>query len=167
MANSNAVHIEGVLTITPSKITEPRQVRQVSANDPIGLGLFGQCLHVVLYYKSSQEDSGWLHAGWMKESLARALLDQPMISGRLRRRDIAGDDDLDQQIHHELEIVSNDSGARLIEARIPITLSEFLDSKTRETAEAELVFWKDIDEQSPQFCPLFFVQVTYIREHFM
>lgn len=162
MAKSNVVHVEGVQTVTPSKITEPRQVRQVSANDPIGLGLFGQCLHVVLYYnKASEEDSGWLHAGWMKEySLNMALLDQPIISGRLRRRDI-GDDDPDRQPQHaELEIVSNDSGARLIEARIPITLSEFFNSKTRQVAEAELVFWKDIDEQNPQFCPLFFVQVT-------
>ncbi|KAF3448262.1 hypothetical protein FNV43_RR08975 [Rhamnella rubrinervis] len=163
MAKPNVVHIEGVLTITPSKITEPRQVRQVSANDPIGLDLFGQCLHVVLYYKkASQEDSGWLQAGWMKESLARALADQPMISGRLCRRLDIVDDDLDQQPpqHDQLEIVSNDSGVRLMEARIPTTLSEFLDSKTRQVAEAELVFWKDIDEQNPQFCPLFFVQVT-------
>lgn len=168
MAKSNVVHIEGVQTIPPSKVTEPRQVRRVLGsatsddNKVLSGGVFGQCLHVLLYYeRASQEDSGWLHAGWMKESLSRALPDQPMISGRLRRRrDGVGLDDDQQQEHHvELEIVSNDSGVRLIEARISGTLSEFLDSKARQVAEAELVFWKDIDEQNPQFCPLFIVQV--------
>ncbi|XP_015902010.3 hydroxycinnamoyltransferase [Ziziphus jujuba] len=159
MVKSNVVpklYIEGVQTIPPVKITEPRQVRRVltADDDPIGLGLFGHCLHVVLYYnKAAKEDSGWFHAGWMKESLARILPDQPMIAGRLRRGDV--DDD-----HQELEVVSNDGGVRFIEARVPVTLSEFLDSKSRQDAETELVFWKDIDEQNHQFCPLFYVQVT-------
>ncbi|KAA3476088.1 taxadien-5-alpha-ol O-acetyltransferase-like [Gossypium australe] len=85
------------------------------------------------------------------ESLGRALLEQPIISGRLQKRD---------RNDGELEIVSNDSGIRIIEAMIQTTFSEFLDLKQREEAEAQLIFWNDIDEHNPQFSPLFYVQVT-------
>uniref|UniRef100_A0A5B7BXR7 Putative anthranilate N-benzoyltransferase protein 3 n=1 Tax=Davidia involucrata TaxID=16924 RepID=A0A5B7BXR7_DAVIN len=145
--------IEAVLSVSPLKVTDPRRSCQVSATDSGGSGIFWSCLHIIMYYeKASGEDSGWLVAGWMKESLGRALMEQPMLAGRLRR---GGDDG-------GLEIVSNDSGVRLLEARIPKTLSEFLDlrKKKKEDAEAELVIWKDGDEQNPQFCPLFYVQVT-------
>ncbi|KAA8522176.1 hypothetical protein F0562_012849 [Nyssa sinensis] len=145
--------IEAVQSVTPMKVTDPRWSRQVSVTDSHGSDIFWRCLHIILYYeKGSGEDSGWLVAGWMKESLGRALVEQPMLAGRLRRVE-EGDD-------RELEIVSNDSGVRLFEARISKTLSEFLDLKEKEDAEAELVFWKDVDEQYPQFCPLFYVQVT-------
>lgn len=118
----------------------------------------GGCLNILLYYnKASEEDSGWLHAGWIKESLGRALLEQPLFSGRLTRQT---DDDrvCDDK---RLEIVSNDSGVRLVEARMPFTLSEFLDSKTRPEAEAELVYWRDVDGEDPKFCPLFYLQVGF------
>lgn len=152
--------IEGIQTVTPMMITEPRQTRQVlAAGDDhvlVGPGIFQRCLNMVQYYKKEkEEDSGWLVAGWIKESLGRALLVQPMVCGRLRKGGEANDG--------ELEIVSNDSGIRLIEARIQMNLSEFLDLKQREEAEAQLVFWKDIDEQNPQFSPLFYVQVILHR----
>ncbi|XVE57581.1 hypothetical protein DITRI_Ditri04bG0101500 [Diplodiscus trichospermus] len=146
------VSIEGIQTVTPMKITEPRQTRQVLVGKLVGSGIFQRCLNVVHYYrKEKEEDSGWLVAGWIKETLGRALLEQPMICGRLRKG---------ERNDGELEIVSNDCGIRLIEARIQMNLSEFLDLKQREDAEAQLVFWKDIDEQNPQFSPLFYVQVT-------
>ncbi|XP_031251251.1 spermidine hydroxycinnamoyl transferase [Pistacia vera] len=145
------LQIESVQTVTPFKETDPRQRRQVLVTDPVGSGIFRRCFNILLYYKKVVEDeSGWIVAGWMKESIARALVHQPLLSGRLRR----GEDG-----HAGLELVSNDSGLRLIEAGIPMTLSEFLDKKSRDD-EAELVFWKDIDEQNPQFSPLFYVQVT-------
>ncbi|KAK1565077.1 hypothetical protein Q3G72_018194 [Acer saccharum] len=59
-----------------------------------------------------------------------------MLSGRLRRTS-------SEDIGDELEIVSNDSGVRLIETKIPITLSHFLDHQLKETSEeseAQLVF---------------------------
>jgi hypothetical protein len=136
-------------------MTDPRRSRQVSAMDgSVVSGIFRSCLHVVLYYKSvSEEDSGWLLAGWAMESLARALSEQqPLLAGRLRR----GEDG-----DGELEIVSNDNGVRLIEARIAVTLSSFLELlKENEEAEAQLICWPDIDEQSPHFSPLFYVQVS-------
>ncbi|XVF10904.1 hypothetical protein REPUB_Repub07fG0223500 [Reevesia pubescens] len=146
------VSIEGILTVTPMRITEPRQTRQVLAGELVGPGIFQRCLNMVQYYrKEKEEDSGWLVAGWLKESLSRALMEQPMICGRLRKG---------ERNDGELEIVSNDCGIRLIEAIFQMNLSEFLDFKQREEAEAQLVFWKDIDEQNPQFSPLFYVQVT-------
>ncbi|XWS49156.1 hypothetical protein CRYUN_Cryun13aG0139500 [Craigia yunnanensis] len=144
--------IEGIQSVTSMRITEPRQTRQVLAGELVGPGIFQRCLNMVQYYrKEKEEDSGWLVAGWIKESLGRALLEQPTICGRLRKG---------ERNDGALEIVSNDCGIRLIEARIQMNLSEFLDLKQREEAEAQLVFWKDIDEQNPQFSPLFYVQVT-------
>ncbi|KAK7850783.1 brassinosteroid-related acyltransferase 1 [Quercus suber] len=58
------------------------------------------------------------------------------------------------------QIVSNDGGVRLIETQVAVTLSVFLELKEKEEAEAQLVFWNDIDEHDPQFSPLFYVQVT-------
>ena len=143
--------IEGIQTVTPMRITEPRQTRQVLAGELVGPGIFQRCLNMVQYYRKEKEgDSGWLVAGWIRETLGRALLEQPMICGRLRKG---------ERNDGELEIVSNDSGIRLIEARIHMDLSEFLDLKQREETEPQLVFWKDIDEQNPQFSPMFYVQV--------
>ncbi|KAK0587056.1 hypothetical protein LWI29_016615 [Acer saccharum] len=151
------VEIEAVQTVTPVKPTDPRQTRQVLATDPVGSGIFRRCLNIVVYYKKVvEEDSGWIVAGWIKESLGRVLVDQPMLSGRLRRTS-------SEDIGDELEIVSNDSGVRLIETKIPITLSQFLDHHLKETSEeseAQLVFWNDVDDQNPQFSPLFYLQVT-------
>ncbi|RVW50751.1 hypothetical protein CK203_076838 [Vitis vinifera] len=112
-----------------------------------------EAVQTVMPAKSvTKEDSGWLVAGWIRESLGRALVEQPLLGGRLRR---VGDSE------GEFEIVSNDSGVRLMEARTSMALSEFLELKDWEAVEADqLVFWKDIDGQNPQFYPLFYVQVT-------
>ncbi|KAL4323233.1 hypothetical protein GQ457_11G022010 [Hibiscus cannabinus] len=157
MSNQSAtfvpkLSIEAIQTVTPMRITEPRQTRQVLAGDLVGPGILQRCLNMVQYYRKEREgDSGWLLAGWIKETLGIALMEQPMISGRLRKN---------EKNDGQLEIVSNDSGIRLIEASIQMNLSEFLESKQREDVEAQLVFWIDIDEQNPQFSPLFYVQVT-------
>ena len=148
------VEIEAVQTVTPVKQTDPRQTRRVLATDPVGSGIFRRCLNIVVYYKVVEEDSCWIVAGWFKESLGRVLADQPILGGRLRG---TSSEDIG-----ELEIVSNDSGVRLIEAKIPITLSQFLDHQSKEASEeseAQLVFWNDVDDQNPQFSPLFYLQV--------
>jgi hypothetical protein len=145
------VQIEGVQTVVPSKVTDPRETCLVSVEDPVSSDIFRGCLSIVLCYnKAVEEDSGWLVAGWIKESLGRALQDQPMLSGRLRRVEDG---------NGELEMVSNDTGVRLVEAKITMTLQEFLGLEEREKAEADLVFWMDIDEQNPQFSPVLYVQV--------
>lgn len=120
-------------------------------------------MNILLYYKKAcEEDCGWFQAGWIKESLGRALLEQPLFGGRLRRHT-----DHDQLADHNkrLEIVSNDSGVRLVEARMPLTLSEFLDSKTRQEEETELIYWKDVDGEDPNFSPLFYLQVSLLQDN--
>ncbi|KAE8693899.1 Kinase superfamily protein, putative isoform 2 [Hibiscus syriacus] len=146
------VSIEGILTVSPTRLIDPRQTRLVLTCDLVGSGILQRCFNVVQYYmKEKEEDSGWLVAGWFKETLARALLEQPMICGRLRKT---------ERNEGGLEIVSNDAGVILVEATIQMNLLEFLDLKPMEEAEAQLVFWKDIDEQNPQLSPLFYVQPT-------
>ncbi|KAG7955359.1 hypothetical protein I3843_11G066800 [Carya illinoinensis] len=151
------LYIEAVQTVSPMTVTDERRARKVLAMDDLLVsGIILKCrLHVLLYYNNaSEDDSGWFFAGWSRESLARALSEQqPLLAGRLRRVE-DGDG--------ELEIVSNDSGVRLIEARIAMTLSSFLElkGKEREETEAQLVSWTDVAEQNPQFSPLFYIQVT-------
>ncbi|KAF7138881.1 hypothetical protein RHSIM_Rhsim07G0118000 [Rhododendron simsii] len=141
--------IEAAQSVVPIKMTDPRLSRRVSVTDS---GIFQSWFHIIFYYnKVSGEDSGWSLAGWTKESLGRALHEQPMLGGRLRR---------EEESEGGLELVSNDCGIRLFEARISKTVAEFLDLEEREDAEAELLYWKDIDEENPQFSPLFYAQVT-------
>ncbi|XP_030524779.1 uncharacterized protein LOC115736986 [Rhodamnia argentea] len=150
---SSGVDYEAIQTVTAFTVTEPRLTQPVSAADPAGTWIFQKCFNVVLYYRTMVEgDTGWAFSGWVKDSLGRAFTERPLLCGRLRRGEGG--------CGGELEIVSNDSGARLIEARIGVTLDEFLGSERRADGEAELVHWKDIDMQDPQFCPLFYIQVT-------
>ncbi|RHN53792.1 putative rosmarinate synthase [Medicago truncatula] len=141
--------IVAVTSVSPAKITEPRQVCQILFNDETKRTIEG-CYQMVLYYeKVEEEDHDWSLTGWIVESLARALLDHPLLAGRVQKRDITG-----------LEIVSNDSGIRLLEAHYPTSLSEFLESNKNEhddDHEARLVFWNEIDGQFPLFSPLFYV----------
>ncbi|KAL0736718.1 hypothetical protein Bca4012_012928 [Brassica carinata] len=150
--------IAGVQSVMPVEVTQQREVRSISVEDPVGAGIFRRTLNIVTYYKQAGDggDRGWLVAGWIKESLGRALTKQPLLCGRLRRRRrTTGEED-------GLEVVANDSGVRLVEARFPASLPEFFEMVKRDKsgAEAETVFWRDIDEADPQFSPLFYVQVT-------
>ncbi|KAK2970434.1 hypothetical protein RJ640_000151 [Escallonia rubra] len=146
--------IEAVQSVAPTKPTDPRQSRFVSVAENMRSNIFQRRLHVVLYYKKAfEEDSGWFVTGWFKESLGNVMLEQPILAGRIQKGDAEG----------EYKVVSTDSGIRLVEARIAVNLSEFLDLKDKKEEEAHLVFWEDIDEQNPQFSPLFFVQVTNFK----
>ncbi|KAL5099033.1 hypothetical protein RYX36_003360 [Vicia faba] len=149
-----------VTSVSPVKITEPRQVCQIIFNDDEtsnqkihAIRKIQGCYHMVLYYENVEEEHhDWSLTGWIVESLARTLLNHPLLAGRIQKRDdLSG-----------FEIVSNDSGIRLLEAQSSATLSEFLESdkKDRDDHEVELVFWNEIDAQFPQFSPLFYVQVT-------
>ncbi|KAL0709010.1 hypothetical protein Bca4012_015988 [Brassica carinata] len=151
--------IAAIQTVPPVEVTKHRKVRSISVGDPLGAGIFQRTLNIVTYYKHAGDsgDRGWLVAGWMKESLGRALTEHPMIAGilRWRRKTTTADED-------GLEVVANDCGVRLVEARFPASLPEFFEMVKRDKsrAEAETVFWTDIDEVDPQFSPLFYVQVT-------
>ncbi|XP_061347682.1 acyltransferase GLAUCE-like [Gastrolobium bilobum] len=147
------LQIVALTSVAPLKVTESRRIRQVVGSDDhtIQPRTINGCYKIVLFYeKLNEEDRGWSMASWLVESLARALLEYPLLAGRLQRR--GGD--------MGLEIVCNDSGIRLLEARYPMTLLEFLDLNKKEHLEAELVFWKEIDDQFPEFSPLVYVQVT-------
>ncbi|KOM32535.1 hypothetical protein LR48_Vigan01g209100 [Vigna angularis] len=156
--NLPKLQIEAVLSVRPLKVSEPRRVRQVLMSDTDSImkikGIHG-CYQIVLYYESLNEEEGdKFLAGWIVESLGSALVEHPLLSGRLKRK---GSDE-DEAV---LEIVSNDSGIRLYEVRFPMVLSEFLSLRAeKEHLEAELVFWKEIDEHNPQFSPLFYVQAS-------
>ncbi|CAL0313715.1 unnamed protein product [Lupinus luteus] len=146
-------HIEAVLSVRPLKVTEPRQVRHVSVKNTNSKNISG-CYNIILYYqKLKEEEHGLFLVGWIVESLARVLLDYPLLAGRIQKKVENGD-------NMEFEIVSNDSGVRFYEARFPMNLSEFLGLSGKECFEGELVFWKEIDEHNPQFSPLFYIQVT-------
>ncbi|CAI9784449.1 unnamed protein product [Fraxinus pennsylvanica] len=148
--------VDAVQSVVPMKPTDPRESTRVVVSGSRSSTFFGMCFHIVMCYnKASDEDSGWVAAGWIKESLGRALSEQPLLAGRLRRHNDKGDEDL--------QIVSNDSGARLVEARIDMNLTDFLDSKAKKDAETKFVFWEDILDQNPEFCPLFYVQVTNFK----
>nr|GMD81290.1 protein ECERIFERUM 1-like [Ipomoea batatas] len=147
------LQIEAMQTVMPLKPTDPRHSRRVSVPEKHGPGSsFRRRLHMILCYnKASDDESGWIVAGWIKESLGRALIENPVLAGRLRK----GEDD-----DGDMEIVSNDCGVRLLEAQINITLAQFLHLKHKRVAESELVFWEDVQESTPQYSPLFYIQVT-------
>lgn len=158
MANPSSVNgagklrVEGIQSLIPTKPTDPRQSsRIVVSQDLSSSAVLQRRFHLLLCYnKASSDDSGWLVAGRIKESLGRALQEHPLFAGRMRWcQESSGAD---------LEIVSNDSGARLVESKAEMELAAFLEKRE---AEVELVFWEDVLHHTPHFSPLFYVQVSY------
>ncbi|CAN4078058.1 unnamed protein product [Withania somnifera] len=151
------LQIEAIQTVMPMKPTDPRLSRGVLLGENLGSDNFQRRLHMVFCYnKASETDSGWMVAGWIRESLGTALVENPLFAGRLRRIG-------ENNSNGEFEIVSNDSGVRLIEAKMPMTLDDFLELKDKRNVEAELVFWDGVHEPNPQYSPLFYVQVTNFK----
>ncbi|KAL0292466.1 UNVERIFIED_CONTAM: protein ECERIFERUM 26-like [Sesamum calycinum] len=151
--NGYKLSIAALQTVVPTNPTDPRQSFRLTVPQNLSsTGILQRRFHVLFCYnKTRDEDSGWLLAGRIKESLGRALQEQPLLAGRLRRCGDSGGD---------LEIVSNDSGVRLVEASVEHKLADFLELRDKDDAGAELVFWEDFTEDNPQFSPLFYVQVT-------
>lgn len=150
------LHIEAQQSVMPAKVTEPRQFHILQTLNPESK-IFKRRFHIILFYdKVSQDDSGWLVGGWLRDSLSIALLQHPILSGRLRH----GRDG-----QKEMEIVSNDSGVRLVEASCPNTMSEVLDHvASGQDLASQLVSWQDIDQQYPELCPLLYIQVTNFED---
>lgn len=152
---STNLQIEAIQTVMPMKPTDPRLSRRVLIGENPSSGNFKRRFHMVFCYnKASEKDSGWMVAGWIRESLGRALSEKPLLAGRLRSKE---ENDTN---YGEFEIVSNDSGVRLIEAEMPINLDDFLHLKEKKNVEGKLVFWDDIHEPITQYSPLFYVQVS-------
>lgn len=157
------VQIKSVQTVVPLRPSE-RKAQSVQLTKDVQRTIFSRRFHVIVYYnKASDDDSGWVTGGWMKETLGQALMDHPMLSGRLLQINNHTHDGNNEF----MEIVSNDSGVRFYQARVCSTsLRELLETIDNEL-EAELVFWEDIDQQNPQFSPLCYVQVhiiTFLHE---
>ncbi|XP_058106268.1 uncharacterized protein LOC131249472 [Magnolia sinica] len=153
---TSKLRIDAIQTVIPSKVAGPGLRRRISVSGPLRSDIYRKHIHIVLCYKKTHEDEcGRMVAGWLKESLNSVLSEYPAFAGRLRRGS-HGDD-------RELAIVFNDSGVRLVQAQMDMTLSEFLNSSEREDSEAELAFWKDVDEENPQYSALFYVQVWYLK----
>ncbi|MED6158549.1 hypothetical protein PIB30_033670 [Stylosanthes scabra] len=156
--HESLLQVVSVMSVSPLKVTEPRLALQVVADGVMERRSIGGCYQIVLYYNHcTDEDSGWNLAGWIVESLAKALVDYPLLAGRLQRR---------QDDHNTClqQIVCNDSGIRLLEARCRLTLPRFLDELDRnKNHEEQLVFWNEIDHQNPEFSPLVYVQVTNFK----
>lgn len=150
------VRYEGILTIVPHKPTFPRPSFPIlSVTKDMQPGIFKLCFNVILCYnKVSSEDSGWVVAGWTKTSMGIALSEKPMLAGRLRRVDDDDDDD------GGLEIVTNDSGIRLVEAEIAVSMEEFVSVENNEEVQKQLVCWESIDDQDPRFSPLMYFQAS-------
>uniref|UniRef100_A0A166J9W3 Uncharacterized protein n=1 Tax=Daucus carota subsp. sativus TaxID=79200 RepID=A0A166J9W3_DAUCS len=131
MANSSnhMVQYEGFLTVVPHRPTFPRPSVRISTEKDREAGLLRQCFRMILCYeKASSDDSGWMVAGWTKTSIGIALSEKPVLAGRLRRAEDGG-----------LELVSNDSGVRLVEARIALRLDEFGGLRNKEEERKQLV----------------------------
>ncbi|XXG66653.1 hypothetical protein AAC387_Pa06g0182 [Persea americana] len=138
-------------TVVPAKITDPGQRRRISGQTRPEM--YKEHFHMVLYYnKAHEEEDGWVLTGWIKDSLSRSLSEEPMLAGRLQRSP--------DNNEGEMAIALNDTGVRLVNAQMEATVSEFLNSEERGDVEAQLAFWKDVDEQNPHCSALFYVQVT-------
>ncbi|GAA0160594.1 acetyltransferase [Lithospermum erythrorhizon] len=151
------LHIEAIQSVMPTKPTDPRRSYRVQVPGTPNPAIFHRRFQTIISYKSDveEENPGWIMAGWIKESLGKALAEEPVFAGRLRRGEGEGGE--------ELEVVTNDSGARLVEASVEMELAEFLDLEEKKEVEGELVFWDNVNEDNPQFFPLLYVQVTNFK----
>ncbi|KAL7114500.1 hypothetical protein ACP275_04G125000 [Erythranthe tilingii] len=144
-------------TMMPTKPTETRKSMRINLPPQnSNINILQRRFHILLCYtKASEEDSGWIFAGRMKESLGKALEEEPILAGRLQRRS-------EESGGGDFEIVSNDAGVRTVEVKADhVKLTEFVDELKANKREAnELVFWEDIVQHNPQFSPLIYIQVT-------
>lgn len=97
-------------------------------------------LRIVFYYRS--EDMRKL-----KDSLTEALSYYPPVTGRLKRREEDGN----------WEVKCNDAGVRVLEAKLDVSLDEWLRSARAE--ELDLTYWEEMPEDPYIWSP-FYVQVT-------
>nr|CAD1818699.1 unnamed protein product [Ananas comosus var. bracteatus] len=167
------LHIEGIQTTVPCRVTEPgaRRLRHITAAAANGNAnanananayaapLFQSRLRIVLYYRSAgKEESAWTVAAWMKESLGTALAEMPELAGRLRRAGVG-------EGEGGWEVKLNDAGVRIVHAAVTeVSMAEFLEAVAAEADKEEpLAYWVDVDGESPEYSALLYMQVsTYV-----
>ncbi|KAJ4799831.1 HXXXD-type acyl-transferase family protein [Rhynchospora pubera] len=153
MAISKQLHIEAIQTAIPSNVTQSGKSRRINlTNTTLTQDSLQSRFRMVFYYnKSSEEESAWTVAAWVKESMSVALADWPELAGRLRK---------DREGDGCWEIKINDAGVRLVQASVEMQLDEFLAAEDRAEKEAALANWSEIDGENPDFSALFYIQVT-------
>ncbi|CAA6669797.1 unnamed protein product [Spirodela intermedia] len=129
------IHVESIQSVTPREMVPPGRHGGSAVPLPSG-ATSGRCSTT----------------GGPTRVPLPALVVDPLIAGRIRRRD-DGDGG-------GLEVRLNDAGLRLVQAKADFTMTELLASPEREVVEAHLAHWVGVDEEKPQFSALFFIQVT-------
>ena len=151
--NPLEVNIGYVYSATTREVTNPRLSHKISVpKEDDHHKILQKRMHIIFYYEKNkkEEDSGLYSGGWIRQSLGNALMEKPILAGRLRRSE-----------NGDLEIISNDSGVRCVEVRVPLTMVEFLEFKKNNKfdGETKLVSWNHVDASNPLFSPLFYIQV--------
>ena len=89
--------VEGVnTTVVPAKVTDPRLSYKVSVLNgafDTDHGVLQTRMHMVVCYKKLHDDdgdSGWHVGGWIKETIGKALEEDPILAGRLVRCEDGG-----------------------------------------------------------------------------
>ncbi|CAO2819456.1 unnamed protein product [Amaranthus hypochondriacus] len=159
--NPMEVNIECVYSATTKEVTNPRLSHKISIpNQDDHHKILQKRMHIILYYeknkKEEDSDHGLYSGGWIRQSLGNALMEKPILAGRLRRSE-----------NGDLEIISNDSGVRCVEVRVPLTMVEFLELKKNKKfdGETKLVSWNHVHASNPLFSPLFYIQllIQYVQ----
>ncbi|XVE98552.1 hypothetical protein REPUB_Repub03eG0115700 [Reevesia pubescens] len=102
----------------------------------------------IVYYYRSQEDvepGEWIKK--LRESLASAITNFPIVTGRLQKN---------QEGHWMVKC--NEGGVRMVEAKVKGSVEDWLKSVDREK-ELKLVYWEDMFPK-PYFWSTFYFQVT-------
>ncbi|XP_047063841.1 uncharacterized protein LOC124671519 [Lolium rigidum] len=160
------LHVESIQTAIPIRIAVERGRTlpiAVSGTPPITAEELQRRFRVVLYYRDADGDhrpddearARLEQATWVQEALSAALSDEPKMAGRLRRRS-RGDG--------PWEVKLNDSGLRLLTASADTPMTAFLEAGDRESKEAALALWTDVDTQDPEMCAPFFMQLTWFSD---
>ncbi|PKA58905.1 hypothetical protein AXF42_Ash000998 [Apostasia shenzhenica] len=147
------ISIVAFQSISPAKMTEPGRSRAVSiaSGDELRPEVFGAHFRLVLYYRlAGEEESALAVAGWARETMSAALAEEPLLAGRLTRR----------EGRSGWEVKFNDAGVRLVQASATATMEEFLAAGELEEREWKLVYWREVERENPQQSALFYVQVT-------
>lgn len=96
-------------------------------------------LRLVYYYRSQDMKK-------LRDSLTEVLSSYPAVTGRLRRRDDGN-----------WEVTCSDAGVRILEAKIDVSLDEWLRS-ARPEEEMDLTHWEEMPE-NPYIWSPFYIQV--------
>ncbi|KAM0868881.1 hypothetical protein ACQ4PT_041019 [Festuca glaucescens] len=160
------LHVESMQTAIPTRIAVERGRTlpiAVSGTPPITAAELQRRFRAVLYYRDAdgghrpddEAKARLEQAAWVQEALSAALSDEPKMAGRLRRRS-RGDG--------SWEVKLNDSGLRLLTASADTTMGAFLEARDRESKEAALALWTDVDTQDPEMSAPFFMQLTWFND---